>query len=173
MSKKHRGPKPEADAAPAADLIEARVAVEREWCYAGWLTHKTPRQLAAESMRPAERGGLGYYLGVPAVRGLIEQARADHGALVNREAQVERELHDLDLVQQLAMASMRRAAEVEALDIHAMKAFTEAGAQRRKLLGLDEATKVEATVTTRDAVTEELNAMLARAGRDPIEARGE
>lgn len=46
-----------------------------------------------------------------------------------------------------------------------------AAAQRdeRDLHGLNAPTKIEAEVTTRDAVTDELNAMLIRAGRDPIE----
>lgn len=40
---------------------------------------------------------------------------------------------------------------------------------RRKLLGLDAPAKTDVQVTMRDAVTDELNAMLARAGREPIE----
>lgn len=43
----------------------------------------------------------------------------------------------------------------------------------RDLHGLNAATKIEAEVTTRDAVTEELNAMLLRAGREPITSDAE
>lgn len=42
----------------------------------------------------------------------------------------------------------------------------------RDLHGLNAPTRIEAEVTTRDAVTDELNEMLARAGRPPIEVDG-
>jgi hypothetical protein len=44
------------------------------------------------------------------------------------------------------------------------------GESRRKLLGLDAPQQIKADVVVRDAVTEELNAMLARAGRKPVKA---
>lgn len=59
----------------------------------------------------------------------------------------------------------------------AMKAVAEADRRlaaamkdERELHGDNAATKIEAEVTTRDAVTEELNAMLIRAGRTPVES---
>ena len=154
MSKKRRDPD---------ELLVARVVREREWAYGGWLSHKSWAQLRIEAQRPESEGGLGYDLSQHALKGLVEQARAERGDLhLDREAQVERELHDLDLVQQLAAARMRQAAKVGGLDVHGTKLYMEAGAQRRKLLGLDAAVKVEAEVTHRDAVNDELEAMLAR-----------
>lgn len=43
------------------------------------------------------------------------------------------------------------------------------GESRRKLLGIDAPQQIKADIVMHDAVTEELNAMLARAGRPPIE----
>ena len=144
-------------------LLEARVLRESEWAYRGWLAHKTAAQLRIEANRSPADGGLGYDLGIAAIRGLIEKGRELHGEQAqHRDAMIERELLDLDLVQQLAGASMRKAAEASALDVHASKLYLDAGAQRRKLLGLDAATKVEAEVVHRDAVMEELDAALAR-----------
>lgn len=152
------------------EIIAARVMREREWAYAGWLQHKTWTQLRVEASRPEREGGLGYDLSIQALRGLVEQARADRGDLtLDRAAHVERELHDLDLVQQLALVSIRKATELGAFDVAATKLYLEVGERRRKLLGLDAATEVKVDVTNHDAVTEELNAMLARAGRPPIE----
>jgi hypothetical protein len=162
-------PKPEHD---RDAVILARVLREREWCYAGWLAHKTWTQLRVEAARPESEGGLGYDLSIQAIKGLVEAARADRGDLhLDRDAHIERELHDLDVAQQLALSSLKKAASIGALDVHAAKLYAELGRDRRKLLGLDAATKIEAEVTHRDAVTEELNAMLARAGREPIEGK--
>ena len=144
-------------------LLAARIVREREWCYAGWLAHKSWTQLRIEAGRPESAGGLVYDLSIQAIKGLVEQARAEHGDMrLDRDAHIERELHDLDVVQQLAAASMQKAARVEALDVHGTKLYLDAGAQRRKLLGLDAATKIEAEVVHRDAVMEELDAALAR-----------
>jgi hypothetical protein len=171
-------PKPEHD---RDAVILARVLREREWCYAGWLAHKTWTQLRVEAARPESEGGLGYDLSIQAIKGLVEAARADRGDLhLDRDAHIERELHDLELLQQEAMRAVieqRNSPPVDAqgnlklFAIDAAKFYAELGEKRRKLLGLDAATKIEAEVTHRDAVTEELNAMLARAGREPIEGK--
>jgi hypothetical protein len=165
--KSKRTAPPEASA--PADLVAVKVMREQEWAYAAWLAHVPFAQMRVEVAKPPSEGGLGYELSVQALRGLVTGYRARVGDLsATREEQIERELHDLDAIQRAAGLSLARAEAAEALDVHAAKLYLDAGAQRRKLLGLDAAVKVEAEVTHRDAVAEELNAMLGRAGRDPI-----
>lgn len=165
--------------ADRGDLILARVLREREWAHAGWLAHKSWTQLRVEASRSEAQGGLGYDLSIQALKGLVEQARADRGDLkLDRDAHIERELHDLDLVQQeaaRAIVEQRQNPPVDAqgnikpFALDAAKFYADIGDKRRRLLGLDEAVKVEASVTHRDAVVDELNAMLARLGEAPIE----
>ncbi len=69
-----------------------------------------------------------------------------------------------------ALEIWKRAVEAAARVIEsADKRLAAAQKDERDLFGLNAPTKIEAEVTTRDAVTDELNAMLARAGRAPIE----
>lgn len=54
----------------------------------------------------------------------------------------------------------------------ALAQLRQVGESRRKLLGLDAPTLAKVDVVHHDAVAEELNAMLARAGRDPVSTDG-
>lgn len=70
-----------------------------------------------------------------------------------------------------ALAAWRLRTESAAKAVEAAdRRLAAAMRDERDLHGLNAATKIEAEVTTRDAVTEELNAMLLRAGREPIES---
>lgn len=163
-------PKSKRKADPGADVVLARTLVEQEWAHGRWLQHESWTQMRVTAGRPPSDGGLGYDLSIQALKGLVDGYRQRVGDLTaTREQHIERELNDLDLAQQLALRSMAKGAEAGALDVHGTKLFVDIGRERRKLLGLDAATKIEADVVHRDAVTEELNAMLVRAGRPPIE----
>lgn len=163
--------RPKADDRQA--LLEARVVAEQEWAHARWLEHRSYRQMRTMAALPVEEGGLGYDLSLDSLRGLVAGYRATHGEQTMTKAEyIERELHDLDVAQQLALASMQRAAEIGALDAGAVKLYAELGAQRRKLLGLDAPIEAKVDVVHRDAVTEELNDMLKRAGRKPVKIEG-
>lgn len=55
--------------------------------------------------------------------------------------------------------------------LQALREYRTAGESRRKLLGLDAPAKTRTEVVNRDAVTDELNAMLARASGEPARKR--
>jgi hypothetical protein len=177
MSKKP--PKAKRESESSDDVLLARVLHEQEWAHGRWLAHEPWIAMRQTAELPPERGGLGYSLSLQALKGLVEGYRARVGDLsATREQHLERELHDLDMLQReaaRAILEQRQAPPVDAqgnikpFAIDAVKLYADLGEKRRKLLGLDAATKIEADVVHRDAVTEELNAMLVRAGRDPIE----
>lgn len=165
MSKKKRAAKPDERTA----LLVARVAHEQRWAYARWVEHVPFPTMAADTMRSPEEGGLGYYLSAKVLRSLVATYREEQGDIVGtREEQRERDAITLDEQERDARRAIRRAQEVGALDVHAHALLLKVQERRAKLLGTDSPTEVAATVTVRDAVTEELNDMLARAGRKPL-----
>lgn len=175
--------------AKRAELIAVRVEAEQRWAYAQRMAHLSYTEMRAKSALHPDAGGLGYPLSEHALKGLVntylEKMREVHE--VNTQELVQRELADLDMQQrraaivaELAAESMARAHEIDALDVHGGKLLLEAdakaravGESRRKLLGLDQPTRIEADVTVKDGVLEELNAMLGRAGRKPIKKASE
>lgn len=164
MSKKP----PKAD---ARELILASVMREREWAYdrriVDALAWPAIRSLA---LRPVELGGIGRDVGIATLKGLVAAHRADQGEIIGtREERIERRQHELDTLALAARASLAKAAAVGALDVHAAKILLDTRAAEAKMHGDDAALRIEADVTTHDAVTDELNAMLARAGRAPME----
>jgi hypothetical protein len=177
MSKKP--PKAKRASESSDDLLLARVLHEQEWAHARWLAHEPWAIMRQTAQRSPAEGGLGYDVSLQALKGLVEGYRARVGDLsADREAHLERELHDLDMLQReaaRAIMEQRQAPPVDAqgnvkpFAIDAVKLYADLGEKRRKLLGLDAATKIEADVVHRDAVTEELNAMLVRIGESPIE----
>lgn len=56
----------------------------------------------------------------------------------------------------------------EKVILAALAGLERVGAERRKLLGLDAPSQLVVDITNHDAITDELNEMLARAGRKPI-----
>lgn len=166
-----------------ADLLAVKVLQEQRWAFEGRLAHLSYHEMRLLSSK-APPVGLGYDVSEHRLKGLVASYR-ERMADIETEDLAEhraRELHDLDLAQRrvdaIAENAARRvaeAAEMHTLDVHGSKLVLDATAQRRaigesrrKLLGLDQPVKAELEVTTRDAVTEELNAMLSRAGRPPI-----
>jgi|SRR5690606_34444652 len=108
------------------------------------------------------------------VDALARAARRDLDAAYARAATLDDAIagyvvHDREDAEALAsMAAERRqiARELES----AQRRLDSAQERETKLAGLAAATELKVDVTTRDAVTEELNAMLERAGRKPVEA---
>lgn len=184
------------------ELLEQRVAIEREWAYAAWTSRLTYPQMRTLSAEPVERGGLGYAVSMDALRGLVAQARREHGDLeMTRAERVERQQHEIDVRARIARGDLERAHATlmtpkpvredfgDALDyrdgLAAWAKLQEAAgktvesAERRLALamkderdmhGLNAPTKIEADVTTHDAVMDDLNAALASLGREPITA---
>lgn len=82
---------------PSGDVIEQQVAHERQWCYARWLERLTFSQIRIAANLPADEGGLGYDLSQSAIKGLVQQARADNGDLtMSRDERLERQLVEVD-----------------------------------------------------------------------------
>lgn len=163
------------------DLDDVRLQREQQWAYERHLEHLTYRQMRQVVGLPVESGGLGYDLTEHAlaglVRGYLDRMRDTLNA--DRDAHVARELADLDAVQNdytaLAAAArhaLRKGAAEGGIDLGAAKLLLEAnarmeaaGAQRRKLLGLDAPIAAKVDVTHYDGVAEELAAMLAENDR--------
>lgn len=168
------------------ELIALRTLAEQRWAYDARMAHLSYRDMRRR-VAEAPPVGLGYDLSEHTLKALVAgyRERMTDVHAIDLDEHRERELEDLDIAQrrtdlvaELAAKSLARAAELEALDVHGGKLLLDAtsqrrtiGESRRKLLGLDAPTQVKADVIVHDAVTEELNAMLARAGRDPIEVR--
>jgi hypothetical protein len=94
---------------PSTDLIAVKVNHERQWAYALWLERMTPMQIRRAANASPDDGGLGYDLSVQAIRGLVEQARADNGDIVlGREERRERQLIEVDGLARAARADLNR-----------------------------------------------------------------
>jgi hypothetical protein len=160
------------EAAARTELLVAKVATEQRWAYARWVDHVPFPTMAADSMRPVEEGGLGYYLAAGVLRTLVASYREEQGDILGtRDEQRERDAITLDRLEANAARAVARAAELGALDVHATALILKVQERRAKLLGTDSPTEVAASVTVRDGVAEELNAMLERAGKKPLKVK--
>ena len=179
----------------STDLVEARVIREEDWALDAWRARRSFPDMRRLAMLPLEEGGLGYALSESALRGLVAQARKRHGdTTMTRDERVERQQMEIDERARAARYDLARAhaaltepepdeyAEPEERALYwkrieaatrlvesADKRLAAAMKDERDLHGLNAPTRIEADVTTRDAVTEELNAMLERAGRAPVD----
>jgi hypothetical protein len=151
------------------DLLEARVAREQAWIYEAHLAGHTKPHIRALALAAPEDGGLGRTISFAEIRAAIEAVRQSNGSIIGtKEERVEKASLLLDEQIELALAARRIAAAESRIDYDAEKLLVTALDRKAKLHGDDAAQRIEADITTRDAVAEELNAMLARAGRDPI-----
>src|SRR5690606_28949064 len=81
----------------AGPLLEQRVVRERAWAYAAWMSRVSWSAMRAMANRPESEGGLGYDLSESALKGLVDQAKADRGDLtMSREQRIERQSAELD-----------------------------------------------------------------------------
>lgn len=153
-----------------AELVALRTLQEQRWAADRRLEHLSYRAMRERAARPESAGGLGRDLSEHRLKRLVEDYRERMAGVevVELAEHRERELHDLDMVQRYALAAMEKAASASAFDEKAVDKFLKAGAERRKLLGLDMPVVAKVEVVHKDAVTVELNEMLARAGRKPM-----
>lgn len=151
------------------DGLAARVAAERAWCWARYVEGYPYPTIRAMANEPTDVGGLGYDLSVSAIRAMVAEHRAAQGSIIGtREERIERRQLRLDQIALDAQRSMARAREVGVVDKDAAKLLLDTMAHEGKMHGDDAALRIEADVTTRDAVTEELAAAVAALGLDPI-----
>ena len=164
-----------------SDVDDVRLQREQQWAYERHLEHLSYRQMRALCIQEPSGGGLGYDLSEHALAGLVRGYldRMKPTLEADRETYLARELADLDALQtdylalaQAAKHALRSAATDGALDHGAAKLLLDAnarmeaaGAQRRKLLGLDAPIEAKVDVTHHDGVAEELAAMLAENDR--------
>lgn len=153
------------------EIVEARVAREREWCHARWMERMTFRQIAAAASLPPDRGGLGVALSPAGAKAMVAAHREEMGDVtMSRDERRERQADELD---ELARALRRQIAErIETngdVDKDAVKLLLDVGKREADLHGLSAPTEIKAEVTTRDAALDELNAALVAMGEKPVE----
>lgn len=160
MSKKP----PKAERRPVGELVAARVVLEQAWAYDRRIVDgMTWQMIRGLALRPDEHGGIGRNVGISTLKALVAAHRAEQGEIVGtREERIERRQHEIDMLALAARASIARAQAAGALDVHGAKVLLEARAAEAKMHGDDAALRIEADVTTHDAVDAELDAMLAR-----------
>lgn len=145
-------------------LIEKRILEEQQWAWEQRIARGLPwHAIRGLALRPRDAGGIDRNLGIGTLKEMVAAHRAAMGEIVGtREERVERRQLEYDEIALLARASLAKAAEVEALDVHAAKALLDVRAAEAKMHGDDRPTEIHAEIVSRDAVDAELNAMLSR-----------
>ena len=147
----------------STELLEARVAAEQQWIYDRHLAGCTRQSIRELACRPVEAGGLGRIIAHSEIRSALDAIRTSQGSIIgNKEERVERYTARYEEQIELGLAARARAAVEERIDYDAEKLIANATAALAKLHGDDAAQRIEAEVTTRDAASAELDAMLAR-----------
>lgn len=156
------------------EVVAAKVAIEEEWAYDRRAERLSWRQMRDLSALPVERGGLGYSLGIATL-----QARADayfaqiRGTLrVGVDERRARQEGEIDELIRLAIGDIRvaRAAGDVKASAEAERRLLLYQEREAKIFGTDSPQRIEAEVTNRDGVMEDLNAALVSLGREPVEA---
>jgi len=145
-------------------LIEKRILEEQQWAWEQRIARGLPwHAIRGLALRPRDAGGIDRNLGIGTLKEMVAAHRAAMGEIVGtREERVERRQLEYDDIALLARASLAKAAEVEALDVHAAKVLMDVRAAEAKMHGDDRPTEIHAEIVSRDAVDAELNAMLSR-----------
>lgn len=155
------------------EVVAAKVAIEEEWAYDRRAERLSWRQMRDRSALPVESGGLGYPLGIATL-----QARADayfnqiRGTLrVGVDERRARQEGEIDELIRLAIGDIKTARAAGDVKASADAELRLLRYQEReaKIFGTDSPQRIEAEVTNRDGVMEDLNAALVSLGRDPVE----
>ena len=153
-----------------AELVAIRTLREQEWTYNVWRQRLGYSEMRRRSTLDVVDGGLGYELSESQLKTRLDGYRTRMKPVL--EAHVdehrERQRAELDELSRLAQATLAQAARDGKLDRDAARLLLDIQVREAKLLGLDAPQQIQAEVVTNNAVTDELNAMLLRAGRKPI-----
>jgi hypothetical protein len=170
MSKKRRPPK----ASDNAAVILARVEHERAWAHALWMQRATYGQISAASVLPPSEGGIGVHVSPAGCRAMVAAYRETRGDVtMSRDERLERQSDEIDeLMRQLRREIAEYVEREGVIPESRFKMLLDAGKREADLHGLAAAQKIDATVTHRDGVIDELNASLAALGREPVESTG-
>lgn len=152
-------------------LIEARVVREREWMHARWMERMSYRQISAAAALPVERGGLGISVSPAGCKAMVAAYREDRGDItMGREERRERQSDELD---EMARAIRGQLAEIMQsdgrVDLKLVDALLAIGKREADLHGLAAPTEIKADVVHRDAIIDELNAVLVALGEATVE----
>lgn len=148
------------------EVIVAKIAIEEQWAYDNKIARLSFAQMSQVAELPPARGGLGY----PIPASTLRQRAADYfdrikGTLQTgvdeRRARQEGEIDELIRLAVADIRTARAAGDVKA-SAEAEMRLLRYQEREAKIFGTDAPQRIETEVTTKDAVTEELNAMLAR-----------
>lgn len=137
----------------AGPLLDARIVRERAWAYQAWMSRVSWGAMRALANLPESEGGLGYDLSESALKGLVDQAKADRGDLtMSREQRIERQSAELDERARLARqdydAAYTRRRKLDA----AIESFSE------HLYSADDVNALARLIEQRDRLARELEA---------------
>jgi len=148
------------------EIIAARVEREEQWAYDRRSERLSIRQMRELVALEPEKGGLGYPLSENVLRQRVDahfkRIRATlHTGVDERRARQEAEIDELIRLAVADIRAARAAGDVKA-SAEAEARLVKYQEREAKIFGTDSPTRIEADITTRDAVTDELNAMLSR-----------
>lgn len=146
----------------AGPLIEQRVMHERAWAYSAWMARYGYAAMRRLANLPPDEGGLGYDLSESALKGLVDQAKADRGDLtMSREQRIERQSAEVD--------ERARAARHDFAAAYQRLATLDAAIAGFEVYDLETAMALRSMVTERNGIAADLE----RADRrlDTIHAR--
>lgn len=156
------------------EIVSAKVAREEQWAYDRRAERLSWLQIRDRSALSIEQGGLGYPLSMATLKtradAYFEQIRGMLRVGVDeRRARQEAEVDELirlavgDIKTARAAGDVKASAEAEARLVRYQE-------REAKIFGTDAPQRLEAEVTTRDGVLEDLNASLVALGMEPVES---
>lgn len=153
-------------------VVAAKVAVEEEWAYDRRTERLSWRQMRDLASLPIERGGLGYPLGIGTLKvradAYFDQMRNTmRFGVEERRSRQEGEIDELIRLAIGDIKAARLAGDVRA-SAEAETRLLRYQEREAKIFGTDAPQRVEAEVTTRDGILDELNASLVALGMDPV-----
>lgn len=154
----------------SSELVSLRVLREQRWVYEHRMQRRTWHDIVKMTAWPVDKGGLGYPLGVGTLRALHRTyiAEALEAEERTRDEHVHNAVLELDHMQRLVEGAFadyteRKRQHGEPVSVSTVITVTSQVLRihesRRRLLGLDAPTKVDATVTVERDLDAELAAL--------------
>lgn len=148
------------------ELVATKVGLEEQWAYDRRQERMSFRQMRQAAAFPVEQGGLGYSLGEATLKARVDAYFARikdtlEMGIDERRARQEAEIDELIRLATGDIARARAAGDVKA-SADAELRLLRYQEREAKIFGTDSPQRIEADVTTHDAVADELAMMLAR-----------
>lgn len=153
-------------------LIAEKIVREQAWVYEQRIVRGLSwHAIRGLALRPEEAGGIGRNFAIGTLKDMVAAHRVAQGDVIGTaDERRERRQLELDEMALLARASIAKAAELETLDIHAMKVLLDVRAAEAKMHGDDKPVEIKADIVHHDAIIDELNAELIALGEATVEA---